>query len=142
MGKPIAFAPSAVADAGAGTSKIDFSSVAMVEDVAVAAVVERGAGAGSDIAVSPTRIVAVGDSSFVMNGMLAARANANRDFFLNCVAYLSGSDTFGIGADEAGILVTGMDRESRMKFMVLASFAAPVLIFLSMLFLSSARRRV
>ena len=142
LGKPIAFAPSAVADAGAGTSKIDFSSVAMVEDVAVAAVVERGAGAGSDIAVSPTRIVAVGDSSFVMNGMLAARANANRDFFLNCVAYLSGSDTFGIGADEAGILVTGMDRESRMKFMVLASFAAPVLIFLFMLFLSSARRRV
>jgi hypothetical protein len=141
LGKPIAFAPSAVADAGAGTGKIDFAAVATVDDSAVAAAVERGAGAGSDIAVSPARIVAVGDSGFVMNGMLSARANANRDFFLNCVSYLSGSEAFGAGADDAGVLITGMDRDSRMGFLVSAALAAPVLAFLAMLLLSSARRR-
>lgn len=141
LGKPVAFAPSAVADAGGGTGKIDFVPVASVDGTAVAAAVERGAGLGSDIAVSPARIVAVGDAGFVMNGMLSACANANRDFLLNCVAYLSGSGVYGTGGDDAGILAAGMDRETRTKFLIAASLAAPVLVFLSFLVFSSGRRR-
>ena len=85
--------------------------------------------------------MAVGDAGFVMNGMLSACANANRDFLLNCVAYLSGSGVYGTGGDDAGILAAGMDRETRTKFLIAASLAAPVLVFLSFLVFSSGRRR-
>ena len=139
LGRPVSFTPSAVADAGAG--KIEYSPVASVDGAVVAAAVERGAGVGDDIAVRPTRIVAVGDSSFVMNGMLAARANANRDFFLNCVSYLSGSGAFGTGGAEAGVLTTGMDRDTRVRFLLVGSAVVPVSVILLMLgFMASGRR--
>lgn len=131
LGKPVGFVPSAVADAGAG--KIEFVPVATVEGTAIAASVERGAEAGNDIAIRPTRIVAVGDSTFVMNGMLAARANANRDFFLNCVAYLSGSEPFGSGGNEAGMLVAGMDRGMKVRFLLIGSLAVPLAVCMLML---------
>ena len=140
LGKPAAFTPSAVADAGTGAGKIDFFPLAEVNEAVVAAAVERGAAAGSDIAVRPTRIVAVGDASFVMNGMLSARANANRDFFLNCVAYLSGSEAFDSGAVEAGVLTTGMDRGKRGNYLVFGSLVAPGSVFLLMLALFGRRR--
>jgi hypothetical protein len=127
LGKPVAFVPSAVADAG--MEKIDFFPVASVNDIAVAAAVERGGGAGDDIAVRPTRIVAVGDSSFVLNGMLSARANANRDFFLNCIAYLSGSGTVAFSGVEAGILTTQMDRQTWTEFLLSGSVVVPLGLF-------------
>ena len=140
IGKPAAFTPSAVADAGTGTGKIDFFPLATVCDAIVAAAVERGAVAGSDIAVRPTRIVAVGDASFVMNGMLSARANANRDFFLNCVAYLSGTGAFDTGEVEAGVLATRMDRGERVRYLVFGSFIVPGSVFLLMLAFFGRRR--
>ncbi|MBR4938656.1 MAG: Gldg family protein, partial [Kiritimatiellae bacterium] len=133
LGRPVAFTPSAVADAGSGAGKIDFVPLASVCDAVVAAAVERGGGAGDDIAVRPTRIIAVGDASFVMNGMLSARANANRDFFLNCVAYLSGSGKFDSGGSEAGVLTTGMDRGVRGRYLLSGAIAVPVAVFALML---------
>ena len=140
LGRPVAFTPSAVADAGSGAGKIDFVPLASVCDAVVAAAVERGGGAGDDIAVRPTRIIAVGDASFVMNGMLSARANANRDFFLNCVAYLSGSGKFDSGGSEAGVLTTGMDRGVRGRYLLSGAIAVPVAVFALMLLCFGRRR--
>jgi hypothetical protein len=140
LGKPVSFAPSAVADAGTDAGKIEFHPLAKVCDETVAAAVERGAIAGSDIAVRPTRIVAVGDASFVMNGMLSARANANRDFFLNCIAYLSGSGSFDTGGVEAGVLTSGMDRLERGRYLLFGSLIAPVAVFLTLLAIFGRRR--
>jgi ABC-2 type transport system permease protein len=140
LGRPVAFTPSAVADAGSGAGKIDFVPLASVCDAVVAAAVERGGGAGDDIAVRPTRIIAVGDASFVMNGMLSARANANRDFFLNCVAYLSGSGKFDSGGSEAGVLTTGMDRDVRGRYLLSGAIAVPVAVFALMLLCFGRRR--
>jgi hypothetical protein len=140
LGKPVSFAPSAVADAGTEAGKIEFHPLAKVCDETVAAAVERGAIAGSDIAVRPTRIVAVGDASFVMNGMLSARANANRDFFLNCIAYLSGSGSFDTGGVEAGVLTSGMDRLERGRYLLFGSLIAPVAVFLTLLAIFGRRR--
>lgn len=140
LGRPVAFTPSAVADAGSGAGKIDFVPLASVCDAVIAAAVERGGGAGDDIAVRPTRIIAVGDASFVMNGMLSARANANRDFFLNCVAYLSGSGKFDSGGSEAGVLTTGMDRGVRGRYLLSGAIAVPVAVFALMLLCFGRRR--
>jgi DNA-binding IscR family transcriptional regulator len=100
--RPLSFAPSAAAEGGTGADRISFTGVASAGGVALAAVAERGEGAGNDLAIRPTRIVVVGDASFAMNGSLAARANANRDFFLNCIAFLSGTDSGGSSGKGGG----------------------------------------
>lgn len=138
--KPVAFAPSAAAD-GVGADRIEFSPLASVGGVCVAAVAERGGKAGGDLSIRPTRIVAVGDVSFVMNAQLAARANANRDFFLNCVAYLAGSDAMTEAGTEPDRLVSGLDREARVRFVVVTAAAVPALVFAAMLLAAARRRR-
>jgi hypothetical protein len=75
-----------------------------------------------------------------MNGMLSARANANRDFFLNCVAYLSGSGKFDSGGSEAGVLTTGMDRGVRGRYLLSGAIAVPVAVFALMLLCFGRRR--
>ena len=83
--------------------------------------------------MSPMRIVVIGDASFAMNNSLRQRANANRDFFMNCIAYLSGTDALAGSGSESGLLVTGMDDAARRRL-----FAASVAVFPSLLFLLSA----
>ncbi|MBQ6135832.1 MAG: Gldg family protein [Kiritimatiellae bacterium] len=139
--RPVAFLPSAAADAGVGADRIEFSPLATAGGACVAAVTERGAGAGDDLEIRPTRIVAVGDVGFVMNGQLAARANANRDFFLNCVAYLSGTDAVTEAGTEADRLVSGMDRQRRVRFILVTSVAFPAAVFLVMVLMVAGRRR-
>ncbi|MBO5751188.1 MAG: Gldg family protein [Kiritimatiellae bacterium] len=131
--RPTAFKPSAAATSGSGADKISFTAIAGAQGNAFAAAAERGANAGRDLAVRPTRIVAVGDAAFAMNGPLAARANANRDFFLNSVAYLSGTDSSGSSGTETEVLVSGMDRAKRLNHLLLTAVAAPLAIFLLML---------
>lgn len=139
--RPVSFAPSAVAGKGAGADAIGYSAIAHVDDVAFAAAVERGEGAGKDIAVRPTRIIAVGDAGFVLNGQLAARANANCDFFLNCISYLAGTDPPGADGAEVGVLVTGMDRSTRLMHIVGSAVALPAAVFLVLAFAAARRRR-
>ena len=69
--RPLSFSNSAAADTGRGADRIEFLPVARVGASAVAAVVERGSGMGSDLALRPTRIVVVGDAGFASNGALA-----------------------------------------------------------------------
>lgn len=138
---PFAFAPSAATEGGVGADRLEYASVAKVGTLAVAAAIERGAGAGTDLALRPTRIVTVGDASFAMNGPLAARANANRDFFLNCVAYLSGSDALAASGTETAVLTAGMDRTTRIRFAAVLGGAVPLAVVLVMLVMIVHGRR-
>ena len=139
--RPLSLTPSAAAESGAGADRISFTPVASSGDAALAAAAERGAGAGSDLAVRPTRIVVVGDASFVMNGPLAARANANRDFFLICVAFLSGTDASGSSGNGGGVFASNMDRRARRRLLVWSALAVPAAVFLLMAVAVVARRR-
>ena len=138
--RPASFAPSAAAETGAGADRIGFKPLAQVGSSPCAVAVERGGGSEGDLAIRPTRIVAVGDAGFVMNGQLATRGNANRDFFLNCAAFLAGTDVVGALGREADLLVTGLDRRGRLRHALFSALAFPALVFL-VLALEAVRRR-
>ena len=138
--RPVSFSPSAVVGKGSGADSIAFRSVARADSSVVVASVERGCGAGNDVALRPTRIVVIGDPGFVLNGSLAARASANRDFFSNCVAYLSGAESHGSGEDGAGVLQSGLDREGRLRHVLYSSGAFPAFAFLVLAAVAIRRR--
>lgn len=138
--RPESFVPSAALDVKAGVDGIRFSSVASAGGKTVVAAVERGTGAGDDIAIRPTRIIAVGDSSFVVNGQLKARSSANRGFFLNCVAYLSGADTTTSAVDESTSLRVDFSRSTRRRFVRSSAIVAPVAVLCLMLLYVLSRR--
>ena len=87
------------------------------------------------------RLVAIGDAGFVMNGQLGARANANRDFFLNCVAYLSGTDASVASGAETNVLSTGLDRATRGRFAAVVAGAVPFVVLLLLMAVAARRRR-
>ena len=137
---PVAFEPSAAAGGGKA-DLIEFSELASAGGSCVAAVAERGAGAGKDTGVSPMRVVVIGDASFAMNNPLRLRANANRDFFMNCIAYLSGTDALAGSGSESGLLVTGMDDAARRRFFVASVAVFPSAFFILFAGLVALRRR-
>ena len=139
--RPLSFEPSAAVGTGSGVDRIDFHAVAKAGSAVVAGVVERGAGTGQDVALRPTRIVAIGDASFVLNGALAVRANANRDFFANCVSYLAGIETNGLGDVGSTSLWTGLDRDVRLRYAIGSVVVLPFLVFL-VLSVAVVRRRL
>ena len=139
--RPLSFEPSATAEISSGADRIGYAPLARVGSSAVAVVSERGAGAGDDLAIRPTRIVAIGDSAFAMNGAMLARANANRDFFLNCAAYLSGTDVIVAQGDVTDGLVTGLDRSGRFRHAILSAGVLPGMVFLVLLLEVVRRRR-
>lgn len=130
--RPVSFVPSAAVGAGVSADRIGFFPVAAVGANTVVAAMERGAGAGQDLALRPTRLVAIGDAGFVINGQLASRASANRDLFLNCVAYLSGSEAHGFGGDDADEFRSGLDRVGRGRLVVWSAVVVPGVVFLLM----------
>ncbi len=109
--------------------------------VAVVAVSERGGDVAKDVAFKPTRVCVMGETDFVMNGALASRANANRDFFMNAVAWLAGIDT-GTAPSLGGgaTLVTGFARRQWIVFMVWSAVVVPACVFL-LFCLASLRAR-
>ncbi len=141
--RPVGFEASgaAVSAGGAGVDRVEFAALAKVGERVVAALVERGAGTGEDLALRPMRIAAIGDATFVMNGQLAVRSNANRDFFLNCVAYLSGTDALLAGGLDAGQFATGMDDGARRKFAVVYTFGTAGSVWIVMMMVACIRRR-
>lgn len=138
--RPTAFEPSAAVTSGAGVDRIGFSALAASNGSVLAASVERGSEAGDDLAIRPTRIIAVGDATFALNGALAARANANRDFILNSVAYLAGTDVSGAGGTETGILVSGLDRAARLRLVAVTVAGVPTAVFLLLACVTLRRR--
>ncbi len=138
--RPVAIAPSAATVSGSGADKVEYSMLAGAQGQALAAIGERGVGAGSDLALRPTRVAAVGDALFVMNGQLAARQNANRDFFLNVVAYLSGVDAVVMSGTEEGVLTLKYDRNERIGIVLALVGGIPFALFMLMV-LNAVRRR-
>ena len=59
---------------------------------AVAVAIERGAVAGIDVELDPTRLVVVGDSSFISNGAMSGGVGGNRDFFMSALNWLLDRD--------------------------------------------------
>ena len=130
-----------IAETGAGVDRLAFSPLAEVGESTVAAAVERGADVGTDLALRPTRIVSVGDATFAMNGPLASRANANRDFFLNCVAYLSGMDASGGDGTESGLLQSGLDRDRQLALVLVLVGILPASVWILLTAVIFIRRR-
>lgn len=139
--RPASLVPSAVVASGTGVDRIDYAPVASVGEIAVAAAAERGAGAGADLALRPTRIVVLGDAGFVVNGQLAARANANRDLFLNGIFWLSGGDIHGSGETDPEVFSSGLDRAARIRETLLSALAVPLVIFFVLFAVARKRRR-
>lgn len=139
--RPVCFVPSAAVESGVGADHLEFTSIAGVGSTSVIVAVERGATIGNDLAIRPTRIVVVGDPSFVMNGQLSARANGNRDLFLNAVSFLAGSDQYGFAGSESEVLQTGMDRSARAQFALKTIVFVPLAVFLLMTVAAVRRRR-
>lgn len=110
--------------------------------VSVVAVSERGGALSKDVAYKPTRLCLVGEADFVMNGALSARANANRDLFLNALSWLAGIDTgtaASLGGDAS--LATGFTRTEWLAFTAGAVGAIPAAFLLLFYFLSARARR-
>lgn len=139
--RPLCFEASGAAESGAGADKIEFSPIARVGLETVIAATERGVGAGTDLAIRPTRIIAIGDASFAANGQLATRANANRDLFLNCVAFLSGTDAIGACGMGLSVLSVGMDNATRLRFLCAIAGVFPLLVLLLLSGITCYRRR-
>lgn len=116
-----------------------FSPLLSAGGQCVAAAVENGEEV-ADLAFRPTRVIAVGDSGFVRNWNLSNDGNANRDFFLNSVKYLSGRDALTQTGAETNRLVSLMDREERARFIVLSAIAVPALLLCLMAVLINRRR--
>lgn len=139
--KPISFTPSAaVGESGTGADRKVFTELARAGGACLAAAAERG-GASSDLALRPTRLIAVGDVGFAMNGRLRSFANANGDFFLNAVKYLSGRDALAGTGDGAARLASGMDRETRARFAIHTAVTFPAAAFLLLAAVVFRRRR-
>ena len=139
MERPLSLEPSAALAASSEAG--EFYELVRAGGKCLAAVVERGNVAGQDLAIRPTRIAVIGDSLFAMNGQLESRGNANRDFFLNCVAHLVGTGALTSGGDDGDRLVTGMDRKARIAFVQTAVVFVPAAVVLLMLANIQLRRR-
>ncbi len=139
--QPVAFEASGAAAGVAGVDRIEFAPLAKVGVSVVAALAERGARTGADLALRPMRIAVIGDATFVLNGQLAVRSNANRDFFLNCVAYLSGTDALLAGGLDAGQFACGLDDVARRKFAFCYTFMTAGSVWVVMMLVACIRRR-
>lgn len=138
--RPVVFGPSAAAGVTTGADAIEFSVLATLDTAAAALILERGSGAGSDTAIRPTRIAVIGDATFVRNAQLESRANANRDLFLNCVSYLSGSHAITQGGADGELFVTGLDRRGRLRYLNVTAVAIPLAVMALMLVFVWRRR--
>lgn len=139
--KPASFLPSAAVSSSPGDVRVAYSPLARVGGRTLAVAVERGGAAGEDLAVRPTRLVVVGDDSFVANGALASHGHANGDFLLNAVSFLAGAESTEGGDDALSLLVSGLDRDGRRTLFVALAFLAP-LAWGAILSLSPLRRRL
>lgn len=131
--------PSLQEPASHGFSIAPLCAAGSSSSFAVAA--EKGAMLKSDLAIRPARIVAIGDPSFVMNRTLTSRANANRDFFLNSVAWLAGLDVSGAVGVADNVLSLRMDRTGRIRFAAYSSVVLPMAVVLFAGYAIHRRRR-
>ena len=137
---PLLVRPSnASAEGDSAADRIVFTPLLSVRtNEVVAAALQRGVTA-KDIALRPTRIVVVGNDSFVMNGALGEKGAANRDFFLNAVSWLAGVDSASAASASPMQLHLGMARESYVSFVGVSAVGYPFLLFLLFAFVGRER---
>jgi hypothetical protein len=145
-GSVVVFAPDAVRlkaapPASAPEGGFSFTALCGAEPPAYALAGERGTALKSDLAIHPARLVVIGDSSFLGNAALASRANANRDFFLNAVAWLAGLDVSGSPGMGGNVISARMDRRLRIRFVLLSVVGVPVALGLFVLIVRVWKRR-
>ncbi len=109
--------------------------------LALAVALERGGGVAKDIALHPMRLVVLGDAAFVSNGALALRGNANRDIFLNSLAWLAGLDALTASRAPGNAVATGLDRSGWFRFGLAATLGPALSTFLFGIFVCVLRRR-
>ncbi len=102
---------------------------------------EKGASLKSDLAIRPVRLVVIGDPSFLRNSSISMRANANRDFFLNSVAWLAGVDASGSTGMAGDVMSLRMDRRRRIRFALVSACGVPGAVALAGLLILYWRRR-
>lgn len=110
--------------------------------VTIAVASEWGGNAAKDIAFRPTRLCVFGENEFVMNGILATRANVNRDLFLNALSWLAGTDT-GAAASLGGdaTLFTGFSQKEWLLAALFSSAIVPLVLFLFFCLLRGSGKR-
>ena len=91
---------------------------------------ERGGDVSEKVAFRPTRIVVIGDSTFVMNGALSTRARANKNFFMNAVSWLSGLDASFAADSSKDVFTLNMDRKRWIQYGVWSVFVMPVVVLI------------
>lgn len=107
---------------------------------ALAVALQRGE-VSRDLAIRPTRVVAVGTDVLVMNGAIGSASNANSDFLLNAVAWLAGIDAAAPSSASPAVLDTGMDRTSCTRFAITAACVYSLFVFLVFALVSKRRMR-
>ena len=110
--------------------------------LALAVALERGGGVAKEIALRPGRVVVVGDATFVLNGATARRGNANRDVFLNALAWLAGLDALSAPRAPGNTVATGLDRGGWVRFGAVSAAGLPFAVLLLGAGLYLRRRRL
>ena len=118
-----------------------FTPLCGTAEAAFALAGERGRALKSDLAIHPARMVVIGDPSFFGNAALASRANANRDLFLNAIAWLAGLDVSGSSGTGGNVLSARMDRRLRIRFVLLSVCGVPLAVGVLGLLVRIWRRR-
>lgn len=144
-GVAVVFAPDALSIRGKAQDKEGGGFVqtplCLAGTSALAVAAEKGAALKSDLAIRPARIVVIGDRSFFLNEALASRANANRDFFLNSMAWLAGLDVSGASGVTGNVLSAQMDRSHRVRFVASSSVALPLAVLVCGITIVARKRR-
>ncbi len=108
--------------------------------IAVAVAVEKGMPRGMDVEIKSSRMVVIGDSSFVANGSLLAGYNA--DFFMNALSWLlERTDSLPISAKTPGRLNIVMSRPQFQIAFGIIVIAIPSVIAIAGLLVWLRRRR-
>ena len=137
---PIALVPSTRTVQLGGVGASSYTELCRASGVCRAALAEFGGTSREDVVARPARLIVVGDVGFVQNVRLENSVSANRDFFLNCVAYLAGVDALAESSVEANQLIIGLDRVGRVRYVLISALAAPTLLALVFIFMTAARR--
>ena len=137
---PIALVPSTRTVQLGGVGASSYTELCRASGVCRAALAEFGGTSREDVVARPARLIVVGDVGFVQNVRLENSVSANRDFFLNCVAYLAGVDALAESSVEANQLIIGLDRMGRVRFVLISALVAPTLLALVFIFMTAARR--